>query len=107
MIARVAIAREHVGQRSGTPARAQLVARSDRAIGPRSVVVRFERPIVMHDDDAVAREADVELEAVGAERQAVVERGDRVLRRERAAAAMREHQGPRRGEEGMTHGWPV
>ena len=37
---------------------------------------------------------DVELEAVGAERQAVVERGERVFRRERAAAAMREHERP-------------
>ena len=50
----------------------------------------------MDDDDAVAREVHVELEAVGAERQAVVECGHRVLRRQRAAAAMGEHQRPRR-----------
>ena len=33
----------------------------------------------MDDDDAVAREVHVELEAVGAERQAVVERRERVF----------------------------
>jgi len=42
---------------------------------------------VVHDDDAVAREMDVELEPIRAEAQTVVERGNRVLRRERAAAA--------------------
>jgi hypothetical protein len=48
-------------------------------------------------------EVDVELEPIRPEREAVVERRDRILRRQRAAAAMREHQRPRRGEEGMTH----
>jgi hypothetical protein len=42
---------------------------------------------------------DVELEAVGPERQTVVERGHRVLRRERAAAAVREHERTRRPEK--------
>ena len=58
---------------------------------------------MMDDDHAVARQVDVELESVGPEREPVVERRNRILRRERAAAAMREHQRPRRGEEGMTH----
>ena len=68
------------------------------AIGPVRFVVRSSVAVVVHDDDAVARQVHVELEPIGAERQAVVERGDRVLRRERAAAAMREHQRPRRAE---------
>ena len=98
---RVAIARKDVGQRrnAGTP---QLIrgAIRDRAAQRRRPI---QGPIVMHDDHAVAREVDVELEAVGAEREAVVERGDRILRRQRAPAAMREHEGPRRSEEGMAH----
>ena len=56
----------------------------------------IERRVVMDDDDAVARQVHVELEAVGAERQAVVERRDRVLGRQRAAAAMREDERPGR-----------
>ena len=48
----------------------------------------------MNDDNAVAREVDVELEAIGAERETVVEGLDRVLRPERGAAAMREGEGP-------------
>ena len=46
----------------------------------------------MHDDDAVARQVDVELEPVGAKREAVIERGDGVLRPERRAAAVRVHE---------------
>ena len=49
----------------------------------------------MHDDDAVAREMDIQLEAVGAERKAVVEGRTGVLGRERAPAAVREDQRPR------------
>ena len=63
----------------------------------------FERAIVMDDDDAVAREVHVELEAVGAERQAVVERRERVFRGERAAASMREDERPRRRKKGVKH----
>ena len=58
----------------------------------------LQRRVVMHDDDAVARQVHVELEAVGAERQAVVERRDRVLRPQRGAAAMREDERPLPGE---------
>ena len=50
---------------------------------PRAFVVRSSVVVVVHDDDAVAREVDVELEPVGAERQAVVERRERVLRPQR------------------------
>jgi hypothetical protein len=54
---------------------------------------------VMNDRDAVAREAHVKLEAVGATGEARGERGQRVFRRERAPAAVSEHQRPRRSEE--------
>ena len=46
---------------------------------------------------------DVELEAVGAERETVIERGHRVLWRECAAAAVREYERPRRTEKCMPH----
>jgi hypothetical protein len=46
----------------------------------------------MDDDDAVSREVNVELEAVGSQRRAVVEGRHGVLRREGAATAMGEHQ---------------
>ena len=59
---------------AGVDAR-QLVGR-ERSTPPAEVRRPVERRVVMHDDDAVPRQADVELEAVGAERQAVVERGD-------------------------------
>ena len=52
----------------------------------------------MDDDDAVAGEVDVELQAVGAGRQSAIERGNRVFRADLAAAAVREHEGPRRHE---------
>ena len=45
--------------------------------------------VVVHDDDAVAREVHVELEPVRAEGQAVIEGEQGVLRPERRAAAMR------------------
>ena len=66
------------------------------ARGDRSVRVRraLERVVVVHDDDAVAREVDVELETVGAERQSVIERHHRVLGPERRAAAVGEDERP-------------
>jgi len=75
------------------------------AIGDRTAQGRgaVERPIVMNDDDAVARQVNVELDSVGSERQAVVERFHRVFRRKRAAAAVREHQRASGAEERMTH----
>jgi hypothetical protein len=57
----------------------------------------------MDDDDTVAREVDVELQAVGAERQAVVERRQGVFRRERATAAVCEHERSGRRKKGMSH----
>jgi hypothetical protein len=42
----------------------------------------------MHDDDAVAREMDIQLEPVRAERQPVLERGDGVLRPQCGASAV-------------------
>ena len=62
---------------------------------------------MVDDDDGVAREVDVELEAVGAEGRRVVEGGHRVLARERAAAAMREHQRPQRRKERVAHRFGV
>jgi hypothetical protein len=47
---------------------------------------------MVHDDDTVACQVDVELEPVGAEGDGVIERGDRILRREGAAAPVCEHQ---------------
>jgi len=58
----------------------------------------------MHDDDAVSRKMDVEFQTVGAKREAVVERGDRVFGRQGAAPAMREHERAGRGKECMAHG---
>ena len=59
-----------------------------RAIGNRAGIAgrALERIVVMHDDHAVARQVHVELEAVGAAGQAVVERDQRVLGPERGAA---------------------
>jgi len=51
----------------------------------------------VHHGDAVAREVDVEFETVGAERQPVIERRQRVFRPERGAATMRIDE--RAGEE--------
>jgi hypothetical protein len=42
----------------------------------------------MHDDDAVAREVHVELKAVGAEREPVLEGRERVLGPQSRSAAM-------------------
>jgi hypothetical protein len=60
-----------------------------------SVRRALERRIVVNDDDAVAGEMDVELETVGAEGEPVIERGQRVLRPQRRAAAMGVDQGAR------------
>jgi hypothetical protein len=53
------------------------------------------------DDDAVGREVDVKLETLGAHGEAVVERRERILGRERAAASMREYLRPARVKERM------
>jgi hypothetical protein len=57
----------------------------------------------MHDYDAVARETDVELEAVGAEGEPVLERRQRIFRRQRAAASMRKNERSGRLEKRMAH----
>jgi hypothetical protein len=54
----------------------------------------------MHDGHAVARQVHVELEAVGAGREAQIERDERVLRAEGAAAAMREDERTRASVDG-------
>jgi hypothetical protein len=97
--ARVPIPVEHLGERRHAR-RPQVVGTpfANRPVQRRRAI---QRAIVMDHDDAVSREADVELDAVGAERQAFVECGQRVLRREPGAAAMREDQGPIGGEEWM------
>jgi hypothetical protein len=65
-----------------------------RPLGDRTVQVcgPFEGPVVMHDHDAIAREVNVELQAIRAERQSIVERGKRIFRCERRAASVREHK---------------
>jgi hypothetical protein len=52
----------------------------------------------VHDDDAVAREVNIELETVGTEGQPVIERHQRVFRPEGGATAMRIDEWA--GEEG-------
>ena len=61
--------------------------------GNRSGSVRrpIERPIMMHDDDAIRREVDIELETVRAGGHPYVKRRYGVLRAKVAAAPMREH----------------
>jgi len=49
--------------------------------------------IVVDHDDAVARQVDVQLEAIRAERHAVIERRNGVLRAQRGPAAMRVNDG--------------
>ncbi len=78
----------------------QLVGRQ-RLDGPRSIGGAIERRIVKDHGHAVGRQPHVELDTVGAERHAVVERGHGVFRRELGAAAMREDQRPRR----LKNGW--
>ncbi len=53
----------------------------------------LQRRIVVDHDHAIARQVDVELEAIRAERHAVIERRDGVLRAQRGAAAMRVNDG--------------
>ena len=54
-----------------------------------------------NDDDAVAGQVYVELQAVRTERQTALEGRCCILRRERAAASMREDQRPASREERM------
>lgn len=65
------MAGEHVGERRHAEAR-QLIGstRRNRSLQRRRAL---QRPIVVHDDDAVAREMHVELGTVGAEGEPVVE----------------------------------
>jgi hypothetical protein len=57
----------------------------------------------MHYDDAIARQTDVEFQTVGAEREAPIERRDRVLGSQRAAASVCKHKRPGGCKEGMSH----
>ncbi len=52
----------------------------------------IEGRVVVDDNDAVARQADIQLDPVGAECESLVECRDGVLRRERGAAPVREDQ---------------
>lgn len=63
----------------------------------------IERLVMNEDRHTIGRELDVDLEAVGAEGQAVVERRHGVLRGEPRATAVRKHQGTRRLEHGHAH----
>src|SRR5438034_441967 len=80
---------------AGAPQRGRL----DTSHRPPEAGRSIQRPIVMYDDEAVAGETDVELDPVGAERESVLERGERILGPQRGAAAMGEDQRPRRTEE--------
>ena len=92
--------RRRRGSRRRSPAKAARsesrhpAARAHRRSAPRSAAaVRgpIQRRVVVHDDDPVARQMDVELQPVGAERQPVIEGEERVLRPKRRPAAMREN----------------
>jgi len=48
---------------------------------------------VVDNDDAVAREVDVELDAVGAEAKTVIEGEKCILRPQRRSAAVRKYEG--------------
>ena len=67
---------------------AQLIG-GQRGERPSTVGRALQCRIVVHDDDAVAREVDVELDAVGAEREPVIERQQRVLRPKFRTATVR------------------
>ena len=60
-------------------------------------------PVVMNDCNAVARQADIELQAIGSELNAMIEGSKRVLGTKRAAAAVRERQRTRSREKRMSH----
>ena len=92
----------------------------DRSLEPLHIdLTRVHTPEVRIDEDMikvpagvrvssiVPSEVHVEFEPVGAKRQAIVECLHRVLRRERAAAAMREHErtpvGGTPGKERLRH----
>ena len=62
--------------------------RRERAV---SVGRPLQRGIVMHHDNAVARQVHIELDTVGAERETVIECKDCVLGAKRRPAAVREH----------------
>ena len=52
----------------------------------------LERRIMVHDHHTVARQVHVEFQAVGAERETVIERGDGVFRAEGCTASMSVYQ---------------
>ena len=58
---------------------------------------------MMNHDTSVAGRAHVELDAVGAERHRMRERGQRIFGGQSGAAAMGEYERTRRGEEGVNH----
>ena len=58
---------------------------------------------MVYDDDPVAREVHVEFQTIGAELQPLIERRERVLGRERAAATVREHKRTCSEEKRMGH----
>ena len=57
----------------------------------------------MNDHDALLGKSNIEFQAIGSERQAVVERRDRVLRGESGTSPVREDQRPAGVEERMGH----
>ncbi len=78
---------------------ARELIRASRGDRPVRVRRALERVVVMNDDDAVARQMNVELDTVGAERQPMVERRHRILRPQRRAATMGEDERP--GQPGL------
>ncbi len=86
----VGVTAQHVGQRRHVE-RLELCG---GAVGHAAAAGRraIQRLVMVDDDDAVSGKVNVELETVGAAREAVVESCDGVFRTKRRATPMRVHQ---------------
>ena len=93
---RNALPAERIARRRGLAVRGEPVPRVDtgelvgreRGNRPAGAGRTLEHVVVMHNDDAVARKVNVELEAVRSEGEAVIERRDRVFRPQRRAVSV-------------------
>jgi len=106
--ARMNVTRQDVAQQRHACER-QLIRRA-RGNRPAKRRRAIQRSIVVDNDAAVGRQVNIELEAISAEREAAVECGHRVFRRQFASAAMCENQRTTRRrsqKERMPHDAPV
>ena len=91
--------RRRVGSEAVPRVDARELIRAACSDRPLRVRRALERVIVMNDDDTVARQMDVELDTVSAERQSMIERDHRVLRPKRRAATVGKDERP--GQPGL------